>query len=121
MIAILAVALVALVVNLAIVWTFARALEAARREATGERERFAAERTMLHADHRAEIRELLNRYQFPTIMPTTRHAPPVAPAPADSVRDKQRRAWLGVGRVEPPLTAVPDVNGADDELGDEVP
>ena len=122
MVAVLVTAVIALLVILAIVWVFLRALDAARQAGEIERSLHIEHVDRLYADHRAEIRELLNRYQFPTIMPTTRHAAPVAaPAPGDSIRERQRRAWLGVGHAEP-LAVAPDVNGtADDELGNDVP
>jgi hypothetical protein len=118
------VAAVALLIILAIVLSFMRAIAAIERQHQSERDSWRAEHTTLRAEHRAEVRELLNRYQFPSIMPQTRPPTVTAPNPAESLRDRQRRTWLGVGHAAPVAAPPvdPGLNGAiDDELGDDVP
>jgi uncharacterized membrane protein YhiD involved in acid resistance len=118
------VAVVALLIIFAVVLSFMRAIAAIERQHQSERDSWRLEHATLRAEHRAEVRELLNRYQFPSIMPQTRTQVASAPDPHASLRDQQRRAWLGVGRSAPVATAPvdPGMNGAiDDELGDDVP
>lgn len=88
------------------------------RQHDAERAAWGQERETLRAEHRGEIRELLNRYQFPQIMPTTRTQVPRAPRPDENHRDTVRRTWLGIGQASP-LAAVPDDD--EDELGSDVP
>lgn len=73
------------------------------------------ERSILIAEHRSDMRELLNRVQHPHLIPTAtaRVSPPPRP---ENASEKARAAWTGIGRVAAPAPTPPT-----DEVGDDIP